>query len=82
MGAPKKKKTWAPDGRIKKAPIRKKWACSKKKKEGQSPFFENRFLGALLNKPSYETTLKYRYVDHRFTYIIPMAVTQLSIFLD
>ena len=25
------KKKWAPDGRIKKAPIKKKWACSKKK---------------------------------------------------
>ena len=27
------KKKWAPDGRIKKAPIKKKWACSKKKKK-------------------------------------------------
>ena len=40
-------------GASKKRPSEKNGLAQKKKKEGQSPFFENRFLGALLlNKPS------------------------------
>ena len=32
--------------------------AQQKKKEGQSPSFENRFLGALLNKPYTHETIK------------------------
>ena len=48
----KKKKNGRKNGREEKRPFFFNGRSQKKKKNGQSPFFENRFLGAqLLNKP-------------------------------
>ena len=71
-GRPKKKK-WAEKWARKKAPIFFN-GRSQKKKEGQRPFFWDRFLGALLpNKPIIEPKL-----DLSFDKVVTRFLTVLA----